>query len=299
MNINILGAGAFGTALALVFYQKHHVRLITLPKYLKELEFGYNSFLPDVKIPPSIDVHTEIDPSCDVLFSVTPAQTIDDTTHKIAQLLPAHTPVVFCSKGLYVKDQKPYLMTDYAQTKLKNPLYALGGPNFAHEMAAFQKSYATVAGPDADKLCKELSQDHFILEPWHDVCGVQVAGCMKSVFAIASGYYEGMKKCFNERAALFTMAFSEMIMLGQTFWGDVFDEASLLTHAGVGDLVLACTNIQSRNYKFGVALASGMTFENFKKQYNVTVEGVYTAQALHAIKGKLELPICDMIYEHL
>ncbi|USO02078.1 MAG: NAD(P)-binding domain-containing protein [Alphaproteobacteria bacterium] len=299
MKINILGAGAFGTALAIAFSPNHKIRLITLPKYFEELLSGYNCFIPDVKIPKSVEISLDIDPDCDVLFVATPAQVIEEVVSRLKKELPKHIPIIFCSKGLYVKDNKPYLMTEYAKTTLKNPLYVLGGPNFACELVEYKKSYANIAGPNAEAICDALSQSHFILEAWHDVCGIQVAGFMKNVFAIAAGYYEGQKKGLNEKAALFTHAFQEMSLVGKTFWKADFDDRTLLTYAGVGDLVLTCGSANSRNYKLGLALASGMSFDEFRKKHNLTAEGAYTAQSIYKIKGDLPLPTCDMIHNRL
>jgi len=298
MKINILGAGSFGTGLSIAFSKSHDVRLITLPKYFKELASGYNCFIPDAKIPKSVVISIDIDPECDVLFVATPSQAIEDVTSRLKKELPPHIPIIFCSKGLYVKDNKPYLMTDYAKTIVKNPLYVLGGPNFARELAKFKKSYANIAGPKAHAFCEELSQEHFVLEPWHDICGIQIAGFMKNVFAIVAGYYEGKNKGLNEKAALFTHAFQEMNLVGKAFWKEEFDERSLLTYAGVGDLVL-CTDPESRNYRFGLEFASGVSLDDFLKKYRTTVEGVNTIKSIHMIKKDLKLPICDMIYTKL
>lgn len=270
MNIEILGAGAFGKSLAAVFASKHTVSLITQS--------------------------TNFSPNPDIAFAAAPAQNIKDVTKKL-QSLPSKTPIIFCSKGLFIENNKPYFMTTYAAQYLQNPLYVLSGPNFASELMDLKKSFANIAGPNAKKLCHDLTQEHFILEPWHDPIGLQLAGCLKNVFAIACGYYQGTGKGLNERAALFTQACQEMIILGECFWPKTFDPASLLTYGGIGDLVLTCTSTESRNFKLGLALATGQTFTDYKATNIAIAEGAYTATAINSIKGKLDLPICDLVYQ--
>ena len=208
MIINILGAGAFGTALAIAFSKNHKVCLITLPKFLKELSEGENKiFIPGFSIPETVEISTNISSDCEVLFVATPAQEISNVIENLNKNLPSFVSVVFCSKGLFIDQDTPFVMTEFAKTQLKNPLHVLGGPNFAHELAGYKKSFANIAGENAEALCQKLSQDHFILEPSLDVIGVQLAGFFKNVVAIACGYYEGQKRGLNEKAALFAQAF--------------------------------------------------------------------------------------------
>jgi len=297
MKIDILGAGAFGSSLAIALGQstKNQVKLVALPQYVEEIKAGKNRFLPDFQLPSTITVVTEFSGDVDVIFIATPAQEIAAVIQSLKKVA-SHIPVVFCSKGLYVENHKPYLMTTYAKEQIDNPLHVLSGPNFAHELADLKKSFANIAGPKATELCTALTQNHFVLEPWHDVVGLQIAGCIKNVFAIACGYYEGLNKGLNEKAALFTEAFKEMTAFGQAFWPNDFDPMTLTTYGGVGDLVLTCTSVNSRNFKLGLGLAQGQTFKAYLENNGATAEGAYTAQSLHEIKGDLNLVICDLVY---
>lgn len=292
MQIDILGAGAFGSALAIAFGQNHNIRLVALPKHLKDLFAGKNAL--NLSFPSSVEFDSAFREKPDVVLVATPAQEIKNIL-PLLETLPQDVPIIFCSKGLYIEKKNPYLMTTYAEIKLKNPLFVLSGPNFANEIAALKPSFANIAGPNAKPLCEALSQAHFILVPWHDHIGLQIAGCLKNVAAIAAGYFDGKGCGLNERAALFPQILDEMTRFGQHFWPEQFDRETLLTYGGIGDLVLTCTSISSRNYKLGRWLAQGGNPADIQE----TTEGAHTAHAVHAVAKKLELPICTLVYDIL
>ena len=304
MEINILGAGAFGSALATAFAQNKNnkITLVALPHSIEEIKSNQNRYAPDFKLLDNIEVSTTFCAHPEVIFLATPAQKIAEIVETLKHRHPPihpKVPFIFCSKGLYAENQKPYLMTTYAQQYLEHPLHVLAGPDFAHELLALKKSFANIAGPKAQELCQALTQDHFVLEPWHDVIGLQICGCLKNVFAIAFGHAEGLQKGFNEKAALFTQAFKEMNILAEAFWPHTFDPLTFMTYGGVGDLVLTCTSVNSRNFQLGQALASGKTFENYKKETKILAEGALTAKVLHEVKGDLVMPYCDKVYDLL
>ena len=292
MQIDILGAGAFGSALAIALGQNNYIRLVALPKHLNDLFTGKNAL--NLSFPSSVEFDSAFRERPDVVLVATPAQEIKNIT-PLLETLPYDVPIVFCSKGLYIEKKIPYLMTTYAALKLKNPLLVLSGPNFANEIAALKPSFANIAGPNAESLCETLSQSHFILVPWHDSIGLQIAGCFKNVAAIAAGYFDGKGCGLNERAALFPQILEEMICFGQHFWPENFDRDTLLTYGGIGDLVLTCTSIHSRNYKLGRWLAQGGNPHDLQE----TAEGVHTARAIHAVSKNLKLPICALVYDIL
>jgi glycerol-3-phosphate dehydrogenase (NAD(P)+) len=287
MHITVLGAGAFGSALVSSFVGSlHTIHIVALSKQIDILRSRF---------PNEVEISAEFPHKTDVILVATPAQQIAQVTQQL-KVLNSHVPIVFCSKGLFLDNQTPHFMTTYAAQYLSNPLYALAGPNFAIELEIHKKSFANIAGPDAKELCAALTQDHFVLDPWHDPIGLQLTGCLKNVFAIAAGYYAGADKGLNERAALFPQAFAEITQLGKRFWASQFDPASLSTYGGVGDLVLTCTSLESRNFKLGYTLGQGTSFEAYQKSNPGLAEGVYTAAAIKRIKGNLKLPICDLVY---
>ena len=296
MKINILGAGGLGSALAINLGQKHKVRLIALPEFVAEIKAGKNRFFPHFQLPKTVEVDTEFSSDVEVVFITTPAQEIVNIIARL-QKLNKNIPIIFCSKGLLNEAGKPFLMTTYAQGKISNPVHVFCGPTFAHELAALKKSFANIAGPHAKELCKALTQEHLILEPWHDVIGLQVTGCLKNVFAVAAGYNEGMGKGLNEKAALFSQAFKEMITFGVHFWPKKFDPMTLMTYGGVGDLVLTCTSTYSRSFRLGIALAQGQTLKENQEKDLAVAEGAYTAIAIHEMKGGLDMGICEQIYK--
>ena len=132
MQINILGAGAFGSALATTLAQNknHQITLVALPQYIEEIKNNNNRYSPDFKMLPNIEVQENFSSHPDVIFLATPAQEIASVITSLKEISP-NVPLIFCSKGLYVENQKPYLMTTYAKEHLQNPLHVLAGPDFA------------------------------------------------------------------------------------------------------------------------------------------------------------------------
>jgi glycerol-3-phosphate dehydrogenase (NAD(P)+) len=181
------------------------------------------------------------------------------------------------------------------------PLAVLSGPTFAREVGAGLPTAMTVAATDeqyARRLAASLSGATFRAYTSTDIVGVEVGGAVKNVLAIGAGICDGLGFGANTRIALITRGLVEMTRLGMALGGL---PATFMGLAGMGDLVLTCTDDQSRNRRFGLALAAGKSVAEAEAEIHQVVEGVPAARAVHRVAGRLgvEMPICDQIYRVL
>lgn len=305
MKLSILGAGAWGTALALCFSRRTDidVTLITIDeKHLEELNTHHENktFLEGFALPQSITFSTNIPRDIDVLFSVGPAQAIEQIAQRLAYDLDPAIPIVFCSKGIFLKDHQGYLMTQLAEQYLKNPILVLSGPNLAKEVAVNVHSAATLASTDlelANKLAEKLQHNTMKLQISNDPIGVQIAGSMKNIFAIASGIFKGYSVGMNVQAAFYVQCLAEIKKVMSLY--DNSQVETLYGLAGIGDLIATCSSPDSRNMALGLALANGESYASYQQRKHATTEGALTANVLWQIKKKLTLPLCDFVYESL
>lgn len=305
MKLSILGAGAWGTALALCFNRRTgvDVTLITIDEeHLEELNTHHENktFLEGFPLPKSITFSTIIPRDTDVLFSVGPAQVIESIAQRLAYDLDPATPVIFCSKGIFLKDHQGYLMTQLAEQYLKNPILVLSGPNLAKEVAINVPSAATLASTDlelARELAEKLQHDTMKIQISNDPIGVQIAGSMKNIFAIASGVFKGCHVGMNVQSAFYVQCISEIEKVMSLYDGSQIE--TLHSLAGIGDLIATCSSPDSRNMSLGIALASGESYASYQQRKHATTEGAFTADVLWKIKKDLALPLCDFVYELL
>ena len=305
MKLSILGAGAWGTALALCFSRRSDVEvtLVTIDEnHLKELKEHQENktFFAGFPLPESINFSTTISRDADVVFSVGPAQAIESIAQRLAYDLDPETPIVFCSKGIFLKDHHGYLMTQFAEQYLKNPIFVLSGPNLAKEVAINIPSAATLAGTDielASQLADQLQHPTMKLQVSNDPIGTQIVGSMKNVFAIASGIFKGCHIGINAQSAFYVQCLSEMAQVMSLYPGSQTE--TLYSLAGIGDLIATCSSVDSRNMSLGIALANGESYAGYQQRKHATTEGAFTADVLQKIKKALDLPICDFVYNTL
>lgn len=305
MKLSIFGAGAWGTALALCFSRKADidVTLVTIDeKHLEELSTYHENktFLAGFPLPESVKFSMTIPRDTDVLFSVGPAQEIESIAQRLAYDLDPATPIVFCSKGIFLKDHHGYLMTQLAEQYLKNPILVLSGPNLAKEVAINIPSAATLASTDlelARELADKLAHQTMKLQVSNDPIGVQIAGSMKNIFAIASGIFKGCHVGMNVQSAFYVQCLLEIEKVMSLYGGSRIE--TLHSLAGVGDLIVTCSSPDSRNTSLGMALASGESYAGYQQRKHATTEGAFTADVIWKIKKDLALPLCDFVYESL
>jgi glycerol-3-phosphate dehydrogenase (NAD(P)+) len=181
------------------------------------------------------------------------------------------------------------------------PMAVLAGPTFAREVGAGLPTAMTVASPDAafaDAIARRLSGLNFRAYTSTDIIGVEVCGAVKNVLAIGAGIADGMGFGANTRIALITRGLAEITRLGEALGAR---RETFMGLAGLGDLVLTCTDNQSRNRRFGLAIASGQSVQKAQQDIGQVVEGLHGARAVHQLAAQhgIDMPICEVIYRVL
>ncbi len=304
-HIGIIGAGAWGTALAQCL--ANGGRDVTLWAREPEVVSAVNEkheneiFLPGIPLSHSIKATESISrmAACDTLLVVTPAQHVRSTLESIKGDLAEGKPVVICAKGVEIKTG--LLMSQVAAEEVPNATIAvLTGPTFASEIARGMPSAVTIAAKDKD-VAQEIRDGlaSKSLRPYitDDVLGAQIGGAVKNVIAIACGVVYGRGMGESARAALMTRGLAEMGRLASAMGAK---KETLMGMCGVGDLVLTCTSMQSRNYSLGVMLGQGKSLQDImnERQGKAVTEGVHTAAAMltMAQKHAVDMPICEAVH---
>ena len=299
-HIGVIGAGAWGTALAQVAAGAgHQVSLWALePEVVSAIanKRENTAFLPGVILNQSIICTGDLSvmSTAQAILAVVPAQYMRTTLEQLAPYLVEPIPIILCSKGIEQGTLK--LMTDVLAETLPNCTGAvLSGPSFAKDVAIGLPTAVTLACADPE-LGAELSQMIGIatFRPYlaGDLIGAEIGGAVKNVLAIACGMAEGRGLGESARAALITRGFAEMTRLGVALGGSAKTLAGL---CGLGDLVLTCSSKASRNFSLGVALGQGQSLEEAMSGKRSVAEGATTAPALLALaqsKG-VSMPICE------
>ena len=304
--IAVLGAGSWGTALAILLARNgHSVRLWgNEAAVMAELARARRNarYLPDAAFPDSLEVRDNLDAAvaghADILVAV-PSHAFREVLTALRPRLAPGTPVAWATKGLEMASGK--LLHQVAEEVLTadTPQAVISGPTFAREVAAGLPTAATVAGSDAAvaaHFAARLRGKTFRAYTSTDRIGVELGGALKNVLAIAAGISDGLGFGANSRAALITRGLAEMIRLGVALGGQ---RDTFMGLAGVGDLVLTCTDDQSRNRRMGLALGRGQSREAAHKAIDQVVEGVDTAREIHKLGRQhgIELPISEQVYQ--
>ncbi|MEE8515653.1 MAG: NAD(P)H-dependent glycerol-3-phosphate dehydrogenase [Alphaproteobacteria bacterium] len=305
-KIGIIGAGAWGTALATVAARNGLETVI----WAREADVAAaindvhenTTFLPGIALAPEIRAVTSLAEAAaaDALLLCVPAQFMRAVTMGLAPGLAASTPVVNCAKG--IEQETMALMSDIiAETLPGRPIAVLSGPTFAAEVADGRPTGVTLAAGDETlgrELVAALGSKTFRTYLSSDLAGAQIGGAVKNVLAIACGIVIGRELGENGRAALITRGLTEIVRFGIAKGAE---PQSLMGLAGLGDLVLTCTSIQSRNYSLGVALGRGEALDTILKARNSVAEGAFSAAAVTALARKLDIdmPICFAVDEVL
>jgi glycerol-3-phosphate dehydrogenase (NAD(P)+) len=303
-RIAILGAGAWGTALALSLARRggHQICLWSHSAALADqlTEAGQNlPYLPGFTLPVDIDITADLPRAifeADVLLCVTPSQHLRDVITQIAPLLTKNQIVLSASKGL---EETTFLrMSQVVAAVANNPFAVLSGPSFAQEVAAGMPTAVVVASnhaPIAQIIQRDFTSPTLRVYTNDDVPGVELGGALKNVIALAAGVAHGLNLGYNSSAALITRGIAEMTRLAIACGGRRQTLAGL---SGVGDLVLTCTGSLSRNRTVGIELGRGRQLPDIITGLNGKVaEGVRsTAAALGlAARYAVEMPITEQM----
>jgi glycerol-3-phosphate dehydrogenase (NAD(P)+) len=296
MKIGVIGAGAWGTALAQVMAQGGDVLLWALEE---EVVASVNNahvnalYLPDVPLSSAIRATADLAgmAECDALLVVTPAQHVRATLERLPETA---APLILCAKGIEAGSGK-LISQVVEEVRPRSPLAVISGPTFAHEVAAGLPTAVTLACADAalaERLAARVARPTFRPYLSDDVIGAEVGGAVKNVLAIACGVAEGAGLGLNARAALISRGFAEMTRFGLALGARAETLAGL---SGLGDLVLTCSSTNSRNFSLGKGLGEGCAAADLLANRRTVAEGAFTAPVLRDVaRGQgVEMPIVE------
>ena len=307
MNICVLGAGAWGTAMAIHLSRFEHTVTLVPRRVELAMEIATarenKTYLPGFRLDSNIQVGCEIKPvlmEADTVFLACPSKYL----RSLCQHLRSHLDdarqlklIIALSKGLEAGTNK----TPVEIVNEILPGYmigALSGPNFAAEVAAGKPTAIVFATPECNSLTRSLQQaisnENLRVYTSQDVIGVELGACLKNVYAIAVGISDGLQLGDNAKAALITRALSEMVLVGTSLGGR---EETFYGLSGVGDLVATCNGVWSRNRSFGERIAKGESPISLIDEQGLTVEGYRSTACFYQIcKSKgLEVPIMEEV----
>ncbi|MBN2245648.1 MAG: NAD(P)-dependent glycerol-3-phosphate dehydrogenase [Candidatus Aminicenantes bacterium] len=310
MIASVVGGGSWGSAFAL-----HLGRLNISTKlwvreqevYQELLKYKENkTFLPGVIFPGKVSFHNDIDESvqnAEIVFMAVPSKFCRDIYSRLAPILSSQQIIVSLTKGIEDTSLKRMseIMEECFSPYFSPKIVALSGPSFAREVADSHPTAVVVASKNkvlAGKIQHTISNSYFRTYLSNDIIGIEIAGALKNVMAIAAGILDGLEFGSNSIAALITRGIAELTRLGlmlgakrETFYG----------LAGIGDLVLTCTGKLSRNRYVGYELGKGKNIKNILSNMKEVAEGVTTT--LSSIKlaerENIEMPICEQVYQVL
>ncbi|CAA7616808.1 Glycerol-3-phosphate dehydrogenase (NAD(P)+) [Magnetospirillum sp. LM-5] len=298
-SIGIVGAGAWGTALAATI--RRAGRNVVLWAHEPEVVAGINAtranaaYLPDIALECGIRATIDLAEIAaqGVVLLVTPAQHLRATARALAPLWRPGTPAVICAKG--IEQGTLAMMTEVVEAELPTAAIAvLSGPTFAIEVARGLPTAVTLACADqalGKRLVEAVGTPTFRPYLADDLVGAEIGGAVKNVLAIACGIVEGRGMGDNARAALITRGLAELTRLAVAKGGRA---ETLMGLSGLGDLILTASSSQSRNYSLGFALGEGRSLADILASRRAVTEGVWSAGAVVELAGRLgiEMPIC-------
>lgn len=308
-RVGVLGAGSWGTSLAnLLAHGGHDVRLWAYePAVVEAVNTGHENplFLPGIALHPELRAFAsaaDVVAGCPVVLSVTPSHVTRTVLESVQGVVASDAVLVSATKG--IEDESLALMSDVASATVPSATFvALSGPSFAREVAEGQPTAVVAAARDesvARAIQDIFSSPTFRVYTNTDVVGVELAGALKNVIAVAAGVLEGLGLGHNPRAALLTRGLAEISRLGVALGADPLTFAGL---AGMGDLILTATGSLSRNRALGLALAQEESLESYRARHRTVAEGANTSRAATRLAARtgVEMPIaaevCAILFE--
>lgn len=308
-SMTVIGAGSYGTALAITLARNGHPVVLWghNASHLNELQAARcnEAFLPGVTFPDTLILETDLSraiaASRNVLV-VVPSHVFGDVLRQIKPYLRADARIVWATKGLEAETGR--LLQDVAREELGEtiPLAVVSGPTFAKELAAGLPTAISLASTDA-KFGEDLQQllhcgKSFRVYSNPDFIGVQLGGAVKNVIAIGAGMSDGIGFGANARTALITRGLAEMSRLGSALGAS---PETFMGMAGLGDLVLTCTDNQSRNRRFGIMIGEGLDVQSAQDKIGQVVEGYRNTKEVRALAQRfnVEMPIIEQIFQVL
>ncbi|MGI5970857.1 MAG: NAD(P)H-dependent glycerol-3-phosphate dehydrogenase [Oscillospiraceae bacterium] len=306
MRIVVLGSGSWGSALAVMLCGMEHS--VTLWSAFREEAVALNEtreapYLKAVRYPDSLEITDDISVcrQAQAVIVATPSFAIRETARKLSSNIKPGAILISASKGIENKTSLRLSEIISQETGGSNPIVAISGPSHAEEVSIGVPTGCVSACSDiryAEMVQDMLMNPAFRVYASDDIVGVELGGALKNVIALSCGICDGMGFGDNTRAMLMTRGLTEMARLGMSLGGRKETFAGL---AGVGDLIVTCTSMHSRNRRAGILIGQGRTAEEAMKEVGATVEGYYAAASAMemASKAGVEMPISAECYKVL
>lgn len=306
MKVTILGSGAYGIALALMF-NKNNCDITIWERFedkakdiIKHRE--NKQVLPGIKIPDNIKITTDLEDSIvgsELIVIAIPAGFVDEVTLKIKDIVSKEQHICIASKG--IEQDTCLFVDDVVRKYIKSKKIAvISGPSFAVDIAKYVPIGLTIASKckKTIKVVKKgLENDTLKLRETDDMIGTEICGSIKNVMAIAAGMLDGMGLPESTQAMFITESIHDIKELIKALGGD---GKTVLSFAGFGDLLLTCTSTKSRNFSFGRMLGQKKSKKEVEEYINnTTIEGLYTLKSIHKLikHKKVDIPIIDLVYD--
>jgi len=305
-SVAVIGAGSWGTALAVLLADNGHSTFLWGRNAAQISQMAENRcneiYLPEVEFPTNLQPEADLGKalaSVNSILLVVPSKGFRAAVESIKPYFKPHMGIAIATKGLEPDSLKLLHEVAYEVLGSEQKLCIVSGPTFAKEVAIGLPTALTVASNDKEfafDYAKLLSNDHFRAYTSEDVIGVEIGGAVKNVIAIAAGIADGLGFGANTRTAVITRGLAEITRLGIALGGH---QETFMGLAGLGDLVLTCTDDQSRNRRVGLSLAKGKSLPQILEELGQVAEGVETAEKVYHLSKKLniQMPIVEQVYD--
>jgi len=304
MNISLLGTGSWGTALAIQLARREHQ--VTLWGHRTDAVAAIDQqrenvrYLPGVKLSNNIRLESSLTTTvkgCDALLIATPSHAFREILQQIKTDIDSSTTLIWASKGVEPTSHKLLHQAVEEELGKDHPKAIISGPTFAREVAEGLPTAVTIAADSIDiahSVAEIFHSKNFRCYTSTDIIGVEIGGATKNVLAIAAGIADGLGFGANTRAALITRGLHELIRLGVALGGK---QETFMGMGGLGDLILTCTDNQSRNRRLGLAIGGGENIERAISSINQVVEGAQAARDIVELAkaNSIEIPISEQV----
>lgn len=302
--IAVIGAGSWGTALAIQL-ARNDQKVLLWGKNANELQQMQKTrsneyYLPGISFPENLVIADSLEQAlknADDILIVVPSHAFRSILLEIKSTIGTPKRIAWATKGL---DPASHQLLHHIVQEIFGdiPVAVIAGPSFANEVAAGLPTALTAAATSqlfSQQLKQRLHSKTFRVYTSDDIIGAEIGSAVKNVLAIAVGIADGLGLGANARSAIITRGLAEVLRLGKVLGAK---QETLIGLAGVGDLVLTCTDNQSRNRRYGLALGQNKTPVQALKEIGQVVEGIQTTKEIHhlAQQYKVELPICQQVY---
>lgn len=305
-RVAFLGGGSFGTSLSILLANKGNDVSIYDRNSSVVMDINENSkndkFIKGLNIPKNVTAYNDVDEAlneAEYVVLAVPSHVIRSAARSLIGKIDSKIPVICIAKGIEEGTNKT--LVDVINDELDNPVVVLSGPSHAEEVA-FNIPTTVVTSSKNMNVAKEV-QDLFMTKEFRvytnsDLVGVEVGGAVKNIIALAAGVCDGLGYGDNTKAALMTRGMAEIVRIGTKLGGNI---ETFLGLTGMGDLIVTCTSMHSRNRKAGILIGKGMSKDEAVKEVGMVVEGITACHAFYKLKEDLdiEMPITDGLYKVL